>query len=93
MGEGQCPQRTPYRERKTPWRADDLSKHTLESLQRKATLAFTPGLFTAQSGRDQKANILRLSLLGLFSKVPSRSLFICCDAHTHVAAGWGGAEQ
>lgn len=48
-------------------------------------LAFTPGLFTEQLGKDQKANILRLSFLGLFSKVPSQPLSICCGARTHIS--------
>lgn len=51
------------------WRTGDLSKHTMESPQKEAMLVFTPGLFIAQLGKDQKANILRLSLLGLFNKV------------------------
>lgn len=48
-------------------------------------LVFTPGLFTAQPGKDQKANILRLSLLRLFNKVPSQPLLICCGASTHIS--------
>jgi hypothetical protein len=93
MGEGQCPQRKPYGERKAPLEGRRPLKAYPGESQRKAMLVFTSGLFTAQPGKDQKANILRLSLLGLFNKVPSQPLPICCGAHTHFAAGQGGAEQ